>query len=359
MFKSVLISMITSVLVIVFALVGIDTLVNNQRENNDELNRISYESNEGESLEFIDEESNAIVPTNSVVGIAVKQNSGNRLALDFDNNYSVGSGCILDSRGYIVTNYHVIGNVRDDIMVTLYGGDVVKGRTVWANSSLDLAVIKVDVAGLPSATMGDSDSLKIGERAIAIGNPLGFEFQGTLTSGVVSGLNRSIEVEGNYMEDLIQTDASINSGNSGGPLMNGNGEVIGINTIKVASAEGIGFAIPINQIKPVIEKIVATGTFNEPYFGVLGYDKAMTSSFASNIMIDSGIYVYSVDYGSPAYDAGIKKGDVILEVEGINVDTLCKLRTILFSKNIGEKMRVKVLSIKEVKEVLVTIEGKK
>lgn len=357
MIKSVLISMITSILVIVFALVGIDILVNNQRENNKGIERISYENNEGSNVEFINEESNAIVPTNSVVGIAVKQNSGNRLALDFDNNYSVGSGCILDSRGYIVTNYHVIGNVKDDILVTLYGGDVVKGRTIWANNSLDLAVIKVDVAGLPSAKLGDSDSLRIGERAIAIGNPLGFEFQGTLTSGVISGLNRSIEVEGNYMEDLIQTDASINSGNSGGPLMNDKGEVIGINTIKVASAEGIGFAIPINQIKPVINKIVSTGEFKEPYFGVLGFDRAMTSSFSSNIVIDSGIYVHSVDFGSPANDAGIKKGDIILAVDGLNIDTLCGLRTILFSKNIGDKMRVKVLSGEEIKEVLVNVES--
>lgn len=359
MFKSVLVSMVTSILVIVFALVGVDTLVNNQRENKEGMERISYESNERNNIEFVNEESNAIVPTNSVVGIAVRQNSGNKLALDFDNNYSVGSGCILDSRGYIVTNYHVIGNAKEDILVTLYGGDIVKGRTVWANNSLDLAIIKVEVAGLPSVKLGDSDSLRIGERAFAIGNPLGFEFQGTLTSGVISGLNRSIDVGGNYMEDLIQTDASINSGNSGGPLMNDKGEVVGINTIKVASAEGIGFAIPINQLKPVIEKIISTGEFNEPYLGVLGYDRAMTSNFSSNIMIDSGIYVHSVDFGSPAYDAEIKNGDIILEVEGLKVDTLCGLRTILFSKNIGDKMRIKVLSGEEVKEVLVNVKGVK
>ena len=357
MLKSVLVSGITSIMVIVFALVGVDTLVNNQRNNNEELKRISYESNDNKNIEFIDSETNSIVSTNSVVGIAVRQNNANRLALDLDNNYSVGSGCILDSRGYIVTNYHVIGNVKDDIYVTLYGGDVVKGKTIWANNSLDLAIIKVDVAGLPSATLGDSDALRIGEKAIAIGNPLGFEFQGTLTSGVVSGLNRSIQVEGNYMEDLIQTDASINSGNSGGPLMNGKGEVIGINTVKVTTAEGIGFAIPINQVKPIIEKIIETGEFNEPYFGILGYDRAITSNFISNISIDSGIYVYSVDYGSPAYNAGIKEGDVILTVDGINVDTLCKFRSVLFSKNIGEKMRVKVFSGEETKEVLVTVKG--
>lgn len=354
MFKSILISAITTIIFIVFALVGLDTLINNQKENND-TTKISYESNEEQQTEYINENTNSVVSTASVVGLAVKKNNGSRLAQVMDNTWSVGSGCILDSRGYIVTNYHVIGNAKEEIFVTLYGGDVVKGRVVWSNSNLDLAVIKIDVAGLPEAPMGNSDTLRIGEKAIAIGNPLGFEFQGTLTSGVISGLNRSVEVDGIYMEDLIQTDASINSGNSGGPLMNGSGQVIGINTVKVTSAEGIGFAIPINQIKPVITKIIETGEFKEPYLGVLGYDRAMTSNFASNIMIDTGIYVYSVDTGSPADKAGIKTGDVILTVDDLKIDTLCGLRTILFSKNIGEKMRIKILSGEENKEVLISV----
>lgn len=356
MFKSILVSGITSVLVIVFALVGIDNIVNEKKNN---LEYISYESNDAKNIEYINEENNSVVSTSSVVGIAVKQNSGNKIATTLDNSWSIGSGCILDSKGYIVTNYHVIGNVKDDIYVTLYGGEVIKGRAVWSNKNLDLAVIKIDVAGLPAAIMGNSDSLRIGEKAIAIGNPLGFEFQGTLTSGVISGLNRSIEVEGNYMEDLIQTDASINSGNSGGPLMNGKGEVIGINTVKVASAEGIGFAIPVNQIKPIIEKIKENGEFKEPYLGLLGYDRAITSSFASKIIIDTGIYVYDVENGSPAYKSGIEKGDIILSFDDLNLDTLCKMRTILFSKDIGEKIRVKILRDGEIKDLIVTVGKKK
>ena len=359
MFKSIMVSITTTIFVIVFALVGIDTIVESRKNNMEKPKNISYKSNDVKKVEFINEETSSVVPTNSVVGIAVKQNSGNKIAQIIDNSWSVGSGCILDSKGYIVTNYHVIGISKDEIYVTLYGGEVVKGRTVWANKNLDLAILKIDVAGLPAAIVGDSDSLRIGEKAIAIGNPLGFEFQGTLTSGVISGLNRSIEVDGNYMEDLIQTDASINSGNSGGPLMNGKGEIIGINTVKVASAEGIGFAIPINQVKPIIEKIKETGEFVEPYFGVLGYDRAITSSFSSNIRIDTGVYVHSVDIGSPADESGIKKGDIILAVDDLDVDTLCKMRSILFSKNIGEKMRIKILRDGETQELIVTVKNKK
>lgn len=359
MFKSIFISGITSIIVIVFALIGVDTLVNTKKNDVENVEKISYESNLQDKVMYINDESNSVISTSSVVGIAVKRNNENKISRILDDTWSVGSGCILDSKGYIVTNYHVIGNTKDNIYVTLYGGDVVRAKTCWSSKSLDLAIIKVDVAGLPTATIGDSDSLRIGEKAIAIGNPLGFDFQGTLTSGVISGLNRSVEVDGNYMEDLIQTDASINSGNSGGPLMNAKGEIVGINTIKVASAEGIGFAIPINQVKPIIEKFANFGEFEEPYLGVLGYDRAMISKFSSNINIDSGIFVYSVETGSPAYKAGIRENDIITEVEGINIETLCEMRTILFSKNIGEKMRIKILRNDEITEILINIEKKK
>ncbi len=356
MIKNIVTSMITTVIVIVFVLIGLDVFVNNEAKT--QIENISYEDNKERKVEFVYEENNSVVSTSSVVGIAVKKNSGNKIAQVLDSTWSVGSGCILDSKGYIITNQHVIGNEKDNIFVTLYGGDSIKGELIWSSNLLDLAVIKINIGGLPSAIMGDSDSLRIGERAIAIGNPLGFDFQGTLTSGVISGLNRTVEVNGIYMEDLIQTDASINSGNSGGPLMNSKGEVIGINTVKVASAEGIGFAIPINQIKPIIDKIVKNGEFIEPYFGVLAYDKAMTSYISSDIKLDTGIFVYDIDYGSPAYISGIRKGNIILTVDDIPIDTLCEFRSILFSKNIGEKMRVKILNDKGEKEVVVQVKSK-
>lgn len=355
MLKNIAVSAITAVFAFVACLVGLDSFVNNEAQS--EMKNISYEDEEVKNTEFVYSEGDSIVPTSSVVGIAVKKNTGNKLAQVLNNTWSVGSGCILNSKGYIITNYHVVGNEKNEIYVTLYGGDVVKGSVIWSNSNLDLAVVKVSVAGLPAANMGDSDNLRIGEKAIAIGNPLGFDFQGTLTSGVISGLNRSIEVNGIYMEDLIQTDASINSGNSGGPLMNGKGEVIGINTVKVESAEGIGFAIPINQIKPIIDKVVNTGEFIEPYLGVLGYDRAMTSFISSEIMINTGIFVYDVEKGSPAEKAGIKKGDVILSVDDIIVDTLCELRSVLFSKNIGDKIRLKVFRDEEEINFIASVEA--
>jgi len=357
MLKNIITSAITSVIVIVCAMIGLDSLVTNRVQSNINSNtkQISYETKNEKNVEFISEEGNSVVSTSGVVGIAVKKNNGNRIAQALDNTWSVGSGCILDSRGYIITNHHVLGNEKEDIFVTLHGGDVVKGSLIWSNSNLDLAVVKISIAGLPALSMGDSDALRIGEKAIAIGNPLGFDFQGTLTSGVISGLNRSVEVAGIYMEDLIQTDASINTGNSGGPLLNGKGEVVGINTVKVESAEGIGFAIPVNQIKPIINKIIEKGEFREPYLGILGYDKAMTSYITSEIMIDTGIYIYNVEVNSPASRAGIREGDIILAIDDLEVDTLCELRTILFSKNIGEKMRVKVFSNGEEKQVIVDV----
>ena len=203
---------------------------------------------------------NSNISTSAVVGIAVEKRYGNKWTQKLGNNWSVGSGFIVDSSGYIVTNHHVVGSADPEVYVTLYGGDTVKGETVWSNSELDLAIVKIQVSGLPYMKLADSKNITIGETVYAIGNPLGFEFQRTVTSGIVSGKNRSINLNGTYMEDLIQTDASINSGNSGGPLINKNGEVIGINTIKVESAEGIGFAIPANQIKPIIEKIKEKNT---------------------------------------------------------------------------------------------------
>ncbi len=357
MFKNIIVSAITTIVVIICVLIGLDNFVTQKAENNvnDETKKISYEVKENNSVQYISEEGNSIVSISGVVGIAAKKNSGNKIAQILDNTWSVGSGCILDSKGYIVTNHHVVGDEKDEIYVTLYGGDVVKGNVIWANSKLDLAVVKIPVAGLSAITMGDSNTLRIGEKAIAIGNPLGFDFQGTLTVGVISGLNRTVEVAGVYMEDLIQTDASINTGNSGGPLLNGKGEVVGINTVKVESAEGIGFAIPINQIKPIIEKIIETGEFKEPYLGVLGYDRAMTSYISSEININTGIYVYNVEFGSPASNSGIKEGDVILAVDDLQINTLCELRTILFSKNIGDKIRVKIFRDNEEKEIVVQI----
>ena len=186
----------------------------------------------------------------------------------------VGSGFIVSPDGYILTNDHVAVSLDAEIVVILHNGDELKGRVLWTDPTLDLAIIKVNADGMPAAELGDSSKLIVGEPAIAIGTPLGLQFQQTTTAGIISALDRTVEVGTergqNFMEDLIQTDASINPGNSGGPLVNIAGQIIGVNTVKVISAEGIGFAIP-KTWKPVIQRFLDEGEFVTPYLGLWLY----------------------------------------------------------------------------------------
>jgi S1-C subfamily serine protease len=202
----------------------------------------------------------------------------------------------------------------------------------------------VNLTGLSTLALGDANRLQVGEPAIAIGNPLGLEFQRTVTSGIISALNRTIKIETdsgtNYMEDLIQTDASINPGNSGGPLLNANGEVIGINTIKVTSAEAMGFAIPVNIVKPVMDKLISTGTFTEAYLGLFAYDKSVFPYIDGAAKVDNGVYVAHMDTSGPAYKAGIREGCIIRQVDGIDVNTMLQLRTYIYSKSPGDTINL-------------------
>lgn len=258
----------------------------------------------------------------------------------------VGSGVIIDSNGYILTNSHVVGEHPDELTVFFKDGRELNGKVLWKDSLLDLAVVKVEAAGLPMAELGDSDSLIVGETGIAIGNPLGVRFERTVTQGIISGLNRSIMVEeGSVMEDLIQTDAAINPGNSGGPLINGRGQVIGINTVK-ASAEGLGFAIPINITKPITQKIIKSGEFIPTYMGITPLDSELLGYYATDIEIQKGIYVYNVREGAPAATAGLKAGDIITHINDIEVNTLVKFKSILYSLNAGDTISVKYIKNK-------------
>jgi len=255
----------------------------------------------------------------------------------------VGSGVIIDPKGYILTNAHVVGEHPEELTVFFKDGKELDGTVLWQDSLLDLAVVKVEAIGLPAAELGDSDSLIVGEISIAIGNPLGMRFERTVTQGIVSGLNRSIMVEqGSVMEDLIQTDAAINPGNSGGPLINGRGQVIGINTVK-ASAEGLGFAIPINITKPIIRKLIDTGEFIPTYMGITPLDSEMLGYYAINIEIQKGIYIYNIMKGAPAASAGLQAGDVITHINGTEVNTLIKFKSVLYGLNPGDTISVRYL----------------
>ncbi|NJD01797.1 MAG: trypsin-like serine protease [Ruminiclostridium sp.] len=283
--------------------------------------------------------------TQGVVGVTVERVAAGKL---FDRNketqVGVGSGVIVSSDGYILTNNHVAGGKSKRIIVSLADGRNVDGETVWSDPVLDLAVVKINLTGLPALKLGDAEQLQVGEPAIAIGNPLGLEFQRTVTSGIISALNRTISIETdqgtNYMEDLIQTDASINPGNSGGPLLNSRGEVVGINTIKVTSAEAIGFAIPINAAKPIVSRFLSTGRFTESYMGVFAYDKALLPYIDGNLNINQGVYVAHIDENGPAYKAGLRLGCIIKQIDGQDINSMMQLRTILFSKSPGDTINV-------------------
>lgn len=271
----------------------------------------------------------------------------------------IGSGIIVDSSGYILTNNHVAGKNAKNIAVFLYDGREFTGRTVWADPVLDLSIIKIDVEGLPAAALGDSRKVKIGEDAIAIGNPLGLTFQRTVTAGIISAVNRTVEIEkGVFMEDLIQTDASINPGNSGGPLVNINGEVIAVNTVKVSTAEGIGFAVPINIAKPIINSIIKTGDFITPVIGIKGFDREL--AFFYNYKIDKGIYIIEVLPESPAYAAGLREGDVIMSLDNRDINTLLELKETLYGIGVGGSVKMKYKTpLGTIKEADVTLEAGK
>lgn len=272
----------------------------------------------------------------SVVGITTVQGPTNFFNEQIEG---LGSGVVVDSSGYILTNSHVVGDGNvNQIDVLFENGDQLSGELLWNDSLLDLAVVKVNASGLDIAELGNSDLLQVGELAVAIGNPLGLEFQRTVTSGVISGLHRSIRIGPSVvMEDLIQTDASINHGNSGGPLLNSQGQVIGINTAKVQGGEGLGFAIPINSVKQIIENVVNNGDYSSVYIGFTGMDLEMYErTMGVDLRVDSGVAVDEVIPNSPAANSGLQSQDVILEIDGEPIESMSTLRRLLLGYTIGD-----------------------
>lgn len=270
----------------------------------------------------------------------------------------VGSGFVVNPDGYILTNAHVVGNNTRELTVYFKDGKEMPGKVLWKDTTLDMAVVKVDAAKLPCVELGDSDTIEVGETAIAIGNPLGLRYERTVTQGIISGLNRSIRVsQSDIMEDLIQTDAAINPGNSGGPLINSQGLIIGINTAK-ASAEGLGFAIPINIAKPIVKGLIDKGEFNATYIGIGLLDREIAGYLDTNIKIEKGIYITSVLQGLPAEKAGLKAEDIITHVNDIEVNTMIKFKTILYNYKPGDVIKVKYLRDNKPYETKITLMAK-
>ena len=271
---------------------------------------------------------------------------------------STGSGVIYSADGYIITNNHVVAGA-EKISVTLYNGDSYIAEVVGTDERTDLAVIKIEPdEKLTVAKFGDSSELVVGETAIAIGNPGGENFANSLTKGVISGLNRSVTTSEGTVLTVVQTDAAINPGNSGGALCNAEGEVIGINTVKISMTgyEGMGFAIPSNDVLKICGELMSNGKIARPALGVnILADATSQGPYYNNLSVDYGVLVAPAS-GSMAEKAGMKTYDIIVGIDGDEISTYSELQDKIFAHNIGDKVEVKVVRGDETLNFTVTLQ---
>jgi serine protease Do len=253
----------------------------------------------------------------------------------------MGSGTIFDAdKGLILTNNHVVAGA-EKINVTFWDNQVIEGNIIGSCIARDVAVIEVNARGLQSAVLGDSDRLRVGQRVYAIGNPIGLAGGPTVTSGVISALNRTIETTQGLIENLVQTDAAINLGNSGGPLVDLEGQIVAINTAIVPFAQGIGFAIPVNSAKTCTMDILTGGVkLKTAWLGVVGLTLTEEIARYYSLPVGHGVFVTRVAEGSPAESIGIIKGDIILEVDNFEIRSIEELAREVRKHRVGEKIRV-------------------
>ena len=301
--------------------------------------------------------------TSCVVGISKIKNAGSTIFLkDGASQLGLGTGVIVSENGYILSNEHVTGSKYSNCYVTLENGRSYTANVVWSDSNLDLSICKISVKNLPYATLGDSNNVHVGEQVYAIGNPIGYEFQRTVTAGIISATNRTVRIDENdqsvYMEDLIQTDATINPGNSGGPLINLDGNVVGITSVKITSAEGIGFAVPINITKPIIEAYIKEDKFEEATLGIFAYDKNIIPYIDEKVEATQGIYVGQIALDSNATKTGLKIGDVITKIDNLKLNKMCDLRCYIYTKKPGDEVNLTIVRNNKEQQIKVTL-GKK
>lgn len=281
-----------------------------------------------------------------------------------------GSGFLVSSDGLIVTNKHVVEEKDADYTVFTNDGKKHTAKVIARDPVLDVAILKITGFDFPYLSLGDSDSLEVGQSVIAIGNALA-EFRNTVSVGVVSGLARSVTASGSggseVLDHVIQTDAAINPGNSGGPLLSLSGKVIGVNVAIVQGSQNIGFALPVNSIKSVINSVKTTGKIVRPYIGIRYVSINSEMKEKNNLSVDYGVLVKSgatssdlaVIPGSPADKAGIVENDIILEIDGIKLDDKNNLASIVRAKNVGQKINLKILHKGEEKNITLTLETAK
>jgi serine protease Do len=281
----------------------------------------------------------------SVVSVVVKTINFNLFSGDTTTYESgIGTGFIVDSNGLIITNSHVVNDPRSEYSVVLKDGTTYSVNKIHLDNYSDIAILEITARNLPTVEFGDSASLKVGQRAIAIGNALG-KYDNTVTVGVVSGVAREVRASSGFgeekvYENVIQTDAALNPGNSGGPLLNSSGQVIGVNVATTFGAENIGFAIPVNVVKPILSSFIENGRIIRPYLGVSYV--IITKDMAVLRDMPEGAYVSSVIQGSPADDAGLKRGDIIIKINENEVTSENTLAKIINDSKVGDSMRITI-----------------
>lgn len=287
----------------------------------------------------------------SIVGIKVEYTANSIFLRNSTTASAEGSGIIISEDGYILTNNHIVNSSSTNsyyeiqkaskLSVYLYNDETEYSATIiGTDEQTDLAVIKIDKTGLTPAVLGDSSKVQVGEFSMAIGNPLGM--QSSVTAGIISAVDRKVTDSDGKNYTLIQTDAAINSGNSGGALVNAEGEVIGVNTLKLSGTgiEGMGFAIPINSTKEIYEQLIQYNKVKRPYMGITGLDLDQKTADYNKLVV--GIYVKDIETFSAAEKAGIKIGDVIIAADGKTVTTMNELNEIKNAHNIGDTMEIKL-----------------
>ena len=251
----------------------------------------------------------------------------------------MGSGTIIDPKGLILTNNHVVGGA-EKISVTLWKNEVLEGTIVGSCAIHDIAVVKVNRENLQAAELGDSDKLRVGQAVYAIGNPFGLAGGPSVTSGVISAINRTIESQRGLIENLVQTDAAINPGNSGGPLVDLEGKVIAISTAIIPFAQGIGFAIPINSAKQCTDGIVNEGIARRPWLGIIGLSITEEIARYYGLPVNHGVLVTKVAEGSPAEDGEMADGDIILEIDNLETERIEDLVNEIHKRKVGDKSKI-------------------
>jgi S1-C subfamily serine protease len=306
---------------------------------------------------LLDAYSNAVVHAAERVGPAVLRVEVRRTAQRARNARAreaagQGSGFIFTPDGFVLTNSHVIHGSRF-VTVEMAGGRTVAAQVIGEDQDTDVAVLRIHGSDLPYAPLGDSSSLRVGQLAVAIGNPLGF--QSTVTAGVVSALGRSFRsVTGRLIDDVIQTDAALNPGNSGGPLVNSRGEVIGVNTAVILPAQGICFAVGISTVKVVAAQLMKNGRVRRGYLGIGGQNIALDAAAARALgMPGGGVLVLSVEPGSPAARGGVRAGDVLIGLQGEPVSGIDDLHRLLSEERIDREVELSILRQQERRELLV------